>query len=122
MLLLSCNFENFDQRCAREAREFTEKQCPRRADQYTVMDSLTYDMSSRTFHYYYTLEGLLDNDSVMTQKVYEDFKDVLYKNVCNSVELKSYKEKDINFSYCYYSKSSGTVRLQVLFTPEDYNK
>ena len=39
----ACHFESFDERCAREAREYTEKQCPRRMDQYTLMDSLTYD-------------------------------------------------------------------------------
>ena len=37
----ACHFESFDERCAREAREYTEKQCPRRMDQYTLMDSLT---------------------------------------------------------------------------------
>ena len=24
----ACHFESFDERCAREAREYTEKQCP----------------------------------------------------------------------------------------------
>ena len=52
----ACHFESFDERCAREAREYTEKQCPRRMDQYTLMDSLTYDDHSRTLNYYYTLE------------------------------------------------------------------
>ena len=61
----ACHFESFDERCAREAREYTEKQCPRRMDQYTLMDSLTYDDHSRTLNYYYTLEGVLDNDTVM---------------------------------------------------------
>ncbi len=117
--LSSCQ-ENFDDRCAREASGYTEKQCPRRMDECTMMDSLVYDRASRTLNYYYTLEGMLDNDSIMTDKACEELKKLLHKNVSNSVELKTYKEKGINFSYCYYSKASGKVRFQVRFTPEDY--
>ena len=51
----------------------------------------------------------------------ESLKDLLRKNVINSVDLKSYKEKGISFSYYYYSKASGKVRFQVRFTPEDYD-
>lgn len=89
----ACHFESFDERCAREAREYTEKQCPRRMDQYTLMDSLTYDDHSRTLNYYYTLEGVLDNNTVMNAQACESLKDLLRKNVVNSVDLKSYKEK-----------------------------
>ena len=87
----ACHFESFDERCAREAREYTEKQCPRRMDQYTLMDSLTYDDHSRTLNYYYTLEGVLDNNTVMNAQACESLKDLLRKNVVNSVDLKSYK-------------------------------
>lgn len=117
----ACHFESFDERCAREAREYTEKQCPRRMDQYTLMDSLTYDDHSRTLNYYYTLEGVLDNNTVMNAQACESLKDLLRKNVVNSVDLKSYKEKGISFSYYYYSKASGKVRFHVRFTPEDYD-
>ena len=75
----ACHFESFDERCAREAREYTEKQCPRRMDQYTLMDSLTYDDHSRTLNYYYTLEGVLDNDTVMNAQACESLKDLLRK-------------------------------------------
>ena len=71
----ACHFESFDERCAREAREYTEKQCPRRMDQYTLMDSLTYDDHSRTLNYYYTLEGVLDNDTVMNAQSCESLKE-----------------------------------------------
>ena len=89
-------------------------------DECTVMDSLTYDRQTRTLNYYYTVEGALDNDSVMTDQACEELKKMLHKNIINSVILKSYKENDINFRHCYYSKSSGKIRFQVRFTPEDY--
>ncbi len=118
--LCACHFESFEERCAREAREYTERQCPRRTDRYTLMDSLTYDDRSRTLNYYYTLEGALDDDTTMDTQACESLKDILRKNVANSVELKAYKEKGISFSYCYYSRASGKVRFHVRFTPEDY--
>ena len=64
--LAACQHESFDERCGREAREYTEKQCPRRMDDYTMMDSLTFDRASRTLTYYYTMEGMLDTDSMAT--------------------------------------------------------
>lgn len=116
----SCHHESFDERCAREAREYTEKQCPRRMDAYTMMDSLTYDMTSHTLNYYYTTEGMLDSDSVMTSEFHDALERLLHEHILNSVDLKIYKEKGINFGYHYYSKSTGKERYQVLFTPEDY--
>lgn len=119
-MLAACNFENFDERCAREAREYTEKQCPQRMDICTIMDSLTYDQSTHTLTYYYTLEGELDTDSMMNKENCGKIEDLLRKNVINSVNLKTYKEHGINFSYCYYSKATGKVRFQTCFTPDDY--
>ena len=119
--LSSCQ-ESFDERCTREAREYTEKQCPRRMDAYTVMDSLTYDTPSRTLHYFYTLEGLLDNDSVTSAEFQDALKDLLHKYIMNSVDLKTYKEKGLNFCYHYYSRSTGKERCKALFTPTDYGK
>ena len=118
-LMAACQ-ENFDERCAREAREYTEKQCPRRMDICTIMDSLTYDEATHTLNYYYTLEGELDTDSMMNKENCGKIEDLLRKNIINSVELKTYKENGINFSYCYHSKTTGKARLQVRFTPEDY--
>lgn len=89
-------------------------------DPYTMLDSLSYDMKSRTLTYYYTLEGTLDDDKVLTEEVYDGFRKELCKNIINSVELKNYKEKLINLRYCYYSKSKGNIRFKTTFTPEDY--
>lgn len=93
LMLCACNFENFDKRCAREAKEYTEKQCPRRMDPYTVMDSLTYQEHTHTLAYHYTLEGKLDNDSILTRELFDAFAQQLRKELINSVDLKMYKEK-----------------------------
>ncbi len=118
--LAACQHESFDERCGREAREYTEKQCPRRMDDYTMMDSLTFDRASRTLTYYYTMEGMLDTDSMATPEFGEALETTLRKHIVNSVDLRSYKKEGLNFCYQYNSKSTGKVRYKVLFTPEDY--
>lgn len=122
LLLASCGFENFDERCEREAQEYTQKQCPRRMDQYTMMDSLTYNKPTRTLTYYYTLEGVLDNDSVMTPDAGNILEANLKEAIINSVDLKTHKDKGINFCYCYHSKTTGKVRFTTTITQADYSK
>lgn len=115
-----CNFESFDKRCQREAKEYTEQQCPRRLDPCTVLDSMNYDINSRTLQYYYTLEGMLDSTNILTDEVVTGFKKQLKDDIINSVQLRKYKEEGINFNYIYISKSSGKTSLKILFTPKDY--
>lgn len=120
-LISSCSFENFDERCAREAKEYTDKYCPRRMNDYTTMDSLVFNPHTRTFYYYYCLEGQLDNDSIITAKVANSFIEQLKKELTTSVELRAYKEKDVNFCYVYLSRSTGKTLFETTFTPDDYN-
>ena len=120
LFLGSCQFENFDERCAREAKEYTEQHCPLRIDPCTVLDSMTYASDKRTLQYYYTMEGLLDSTQILTPEVIADFKKQLEGEIVNSVQLRKYKEERINFRYCYKSKKSGKTVFDLRFTPEDY--
>lgn len=120
-LITSCNFESFDERCTREAEEYTHKYCPRRMNDYTMMDSLVFNPQTRTFSYYYCLEGKLDNDTVITKDVANTFVEQLKKELTNSVELRSYKEKEVNFRYIYLSQKTGQILFEKTFTPADYN-
>lgn len=120
LLLSSCQFENFDERCVREAKEYTEQHCPLRVDPCTVLDSMVYDSDKRALQYYYTLEGILDSTQVLTPEVIEGFKEQLENDIVNSVQLRKYKEERINFSYCYKSKNTGKTIFDLRFTPADY--
>lgn len=120
LALGSCQFESFDKRCAREAKEYTEQHCPLRLDPCTVMDSLKYEPESRTLQYYYTLEGLLDSTDVLTDEVVAGFREQLREDIVNSVQLRKYKEENIHFNYIYISKSTGKTSLFIEFTPDEY--
>lgn len=118
--LAGCGYENFNERCAREVREYTEKECPRRIDPYTIMDSMTFDATGKELAYYYTLEDSLDSKELMSDELVEDFEQSLCKALSTSVEMKAYKEHNLNFRYTYISKSTGETLVSVVLTPEMY--
>lgn len=122
MCLASCGFEGFDERCAREAREYTLKQCPRRMDQATVLDSMVYDIPSRTLCYYYTMENVLDDKNVLTDELRSTFKEQLRKAIAGSIDLKKHKERGVAFEYRYYSQKDKTLLMKERIEAEEYQK
>ena len=65
-LLVGCR-ESLEDRCAREAKEYTEKNCPTRMDKNIILDSMAFERDTHTLHYYYTLTGFADRDGVMEE-------------------------------------------------------
>ena len=119
MVLASCQ-ENIEKRFEREAREFTEKQCPKKIHADIRIDSMSYSVDDRTFRYYYTLSGQMDNAEAMaSQKA--TFREMLLNGVINSVETKKPKEEGVSFEYIYRSETTGEVMVSELFTREDYS-
>ena len=59
IVLASCQ-ESLEDRCERDAREYTRKNCPAAIDETTIVDSLTFDRATHTIHYYYRLTGVAD--------------------------------------------------------------
>ena len=117
MLFVACQ-ESLEDRCQREAKEFTEKSCPRHIDTEIVLDSMTFDKDSHTIGYCYTLQGSLDNP----QRVDKDrFSEALLLEVKNSTNIKLYKDAGYSFRYTYYSeKNSGTKLFEATFREKDY--
>jgi ADP-ribose pyrophosphatase YjhB (NUDIX family) len=117
LMLAACQ-ETMDQRCAREAREYTEKHCPAMVAKGVTIDSLTFDAPSRTLIYSYTIEGPSDDAELLAKT---DYRDVLLKELRNSTSMKSYKEAGYNFRYVYWSaKNKGTRLIEVTFQEKDY--
>lgn len=121
LLLFGCQ-ENFDERCQREAKEYTRKFCPRKMESFTTLDSTTYDIKSRTYYYWYTLSGKFDTPEAISsfQQEHERLRTAMQKSLINSVELKKCKEEGINFTYVYRSASTGYKILELRFTKKDY--
>ena len=119
---LSACQETMDERCAREAKDFTEKKCPALISATNgtrvVIDSLVFTPQNRTLTYYYTVEGTAD-DTLAIQKA--DLWSQMLKELRNSANLKDYKEAGYNFGYVYYStKNAGTRLFEATFQRKDY--
>ena len=114
--------ESFEHRCQREAREFTEKQCPRLIDKEAciVMDSMTFGTAPLGFTYYYHVQGKLDNPDLLSEETLLNFRENLLANVRQDISLKPYKEKGFTFTYRYLSGSTGHLFTEAVIGPEDY--
>lgn len=117
--LTACT-ESFEERCRREAREYTEKQCPRALDSFVTIDSMAYIPNPQGFTYYYTVNDDGEMGELFTEDVKEEFLNQLRSNVRQDISMKSYKEKGFILSYCYRSKVDGSIFMQASFGPEDY--
>ncbi len=118
LLLTTACQESLEERCAREAKDYTEKHCPITLDAYTILDSMTFDKQSHTISYIYSLQGMLD-DSALIQR--NTPREQLLMKVKNSQDLQLYKDAGYNFRYVYFStKEKGTQLFEATFRQSDY--
>ena len=118
----SCKRETKDEKFKRDFEQFTEKECPKFVDPCTRLDSACYDIGSRTLSYHYTVQDMLDDESIYTDEVVEMFSDNIQKELKSSIQMKGYKDEGITFHYDYRSTTTGKILLDLSFTPEDYGK
>ena len=117
LTLGSCQ-ESLNEKCARECRQYTQKNCPAPIDKHTIIDSMTFEASTRTIHYYYTLTGVADSVGLLSrEEVHKALKDQLR----NTTMMRAYKEEGFNFAYTYYSQSRPELVLfEETLTKKDY--
>ena len=118
VIMVSACQESLEERCLREAKTYTEKHCPMSVAKDVVMDSMTFDKTTHTISYAYTLSGQLDDSAVVKGA---NSRELLLQEVKNSTHLKLYKEAGYNFRYIYHSKSKkGTKLFEATFRKSDY--
>lgn len=109
--------ESLEDKAGREAKDFTAKECPRVLADGISMDSMTFEKSTRTFHYFFTISGVADTTAIDKVKT----KEALLAAVKGETSTRRYKEEDFNFAYTYFSsKHKGLKLLDFTFTPKDY--
>ena len=110
--------ESLEDRCAREAKEYTRKNCPSKIEKNIIIDSLTFDRETHTLHYYYTLTGVADREDI-NEKI--NGRQVVMDVLKNSTAMKVYKENHYNFTYTYRSeKDPSKILIEVTLTDKDY--
>ena len=110
--------ESLEDKCERDAKEYTRKHCPTAIDNNTIIDSLTFDRATHTIHYYYRLTGVADEEKMIEQI---NAVDMLKKSLKNTTAVKVYKDNKYKFAYTYRSeKDPKKILLEVVFTDKDY--
>lgn len=117
--LFGCH-ESMEKRCAREAKEYTEKLCPAPVSKDIIIDSMSFEESTHTLNYYYSLKNRLDDPLVISKSRIILHKQLL-QAIRNTTSMKAYKDNGYNFGYTYYSSSKPDVVLySTVFHKKDY--
>ena len=116
----ACKRETKDEKFQRDFQQFTQKECPKFVDPCTRLDSACYDIKSRTISYHYTVQDMLDDESIYTEELIEMFHDNIQKELKNSIQMKAYKDEGITFRYNYRSITTDKMLLELTFTEGDY--
>lgn len=120
LLFFSCQ-EKRNDRFEREAKEYTERYCPKQLDQLTTLDSMVYvlDADAGNLIQYYTL-NLTDEQRVELMDKLGEIGDQNLRIVRNSVLFAKQKEAGVCFSYIYYDAATGNKIAEYHFTPQNY--
>ena len=110
--------ESLEDKCERDAKEYTRKHCPTAIDNNTIIDSLTFDRATHTIHYYYRLTGVADEEKTLNRI---DAVKTLKQSLKNTTAVKVYKDNKYKFAYTYRSeKDPKKILFEVVFTDKDY--
>lgn len=122
-LIAGCG-QSFDERMAEEARRYTGRQCPRKLDEGSRLDSLTYDVRSRTLTRWITLYGVLD-DSLTLQRIEREtpwLRNYLLGQTEADADLQEARRHGVSFRFIYRSAGRTAFRQEIILTPDDYRR
>lgn len=122
LVLMSCH-RSLDEQIRIETDKYTRKECPKRQDECTILDSLTYTYndSVRIHACHYSLSGYLDNDSVYTREVVNGFRENVLEDIRTNLNYRRLREHHVTFAYHYRSATKKDKEyITLVFTPEDY--
>jgi len=100
-LCSSCH-RSLEDRAAQECKEYTEKKCPTPVVDNVRMDSMVFEPSTQTIHYYHTLVGSADDKQII-DKQKDKLRQVLKEALRSDAGTKAYKDAGFNFHYTYHS-------------------
>ena len=115
LVCTSCQ-ESLEDKCAKEAAEFTSKKCPSRIDENTQIDSMTFDKSTHTLAYWYHLTGNADNPEIFKRV---NLRKSLIEQIKNSTSMQDYKDAGYTFRYVYRSQKENQVYFDATVTKKD---
>ena len=106
----------------RDAREYTEKNCPQVFDKYTTLDSVVYVREkdgAGDLVQYYTLNLNEEARNELMNKLGE-LAEMNLNAVRNSIVFAKHKEEGVSFTYIYHDATTGEKIVEYHFTKKDY--
>ena len=106
----------------REAREYTEKNCPQMLDKYTILDSVVYVREKDgpgDLVQYYTLNLNEEARNELMNQLGE-LAEMNLTAVRNSIVFAKHKEEGVSFTYIYHDATTGEKIVEYHFTKKDY--
>lgn len=122
VFLCGCH-RSLDEQILLETQNYTRKECPKKLDEYTVLDSLTYTFndSVRIHSCHYSVSGMLDNDSVYTPDIIEGFRENVLTDIRTNLDYRRLRQHQVTFTFHYRSATKpNTEYLCLTFKPEEY--
>lgn len=112
LTLSSCHHDTLADKAEKEARQYTEKYCPTPYIEMQRTDSLTFDRSTNTFNFYYSLQGKADDAQLIRDNA-KTLKANIKKQLHDDTKNKAYKDAGFKFRYVYRSSKTGQTLLDV---------
>lgn len=119
--LCACHHATLEDRAEKYTKDYTERFCPTPVQDMQRTDSLTFDRTTRTFNYYFTLVDKADNAGIIKAKQ-KEITDALLKQLKENTSAKVYKDEGFNFHYIFRSESKGNILLENTFTRRQYKE
>ena len=121
VILLAACTESVEDYAAREAKAYTERFCPTPPVHNTRTDSVTVDKATRTYNYYTSLLGPIDNDDYFRQNG-ADIERQIALEISDDTSTRRLKKAKFSFRFIIRSDSQpDKVYYDHTFTPEEYN-
>lgn len=117
--LTACHRATLEDMAAKTASDYTERYCPTPVEDFQRTDSITFDRSTHTFSYYYTLTGKIDDPAVI-EKGEKQILATIIGSLKENTSMKDYKQAGYNFRYVYRSQKNGNVMIDKTFKQKDY--
>ena len=118
ILLTACQ-ESLEDRAAREASEFTRKNCPVRISDVITIDILVFDKSTLTLRYCMTANGVADTTALSKTTLRQD----MVKALKGNPQIRPYKEAGYKFRYSFFSaKHKGQILYDITISKKDYKE
>ena len=108
--------ESLEEQAARQAKKFTAEKCPMQMEMQ-VMDSMVFDVPTRTLQKFYRLTGEADREDLE----FDRLRQALIDELRNEPSYRIYRERGFNFQYTYRSESNpDKILFEAILTKDDY--